>query len=85
MVESVMSEDGLIYLAERWELQKEEVTAVLEKALAAGKHNEFYSISQAVGLELTNIRRDVILCEAKTKPDDKSRILNTVLKQLNII
>lgn len=85
MVESVMSDDGLIYLSERWDLPREEVNVILEKALAAGKHDEFYCISQAIGLELTNIRRDVILCETKTNPDNKARILKTVLERLNVI
>lgn len=73
MVESVMSEDRVLSI---WQsdgsYRKKKLLRMLEKALAAGQTQRFYSISQAVGLELTNIRRDVILCEAKTKPDDKS-------------
>lgn len=85
MVESVMSDGGSEYLAEQWDLPKEDVYAILERSLTAGKHNEFYSISQEVGLELTNVRRDIVLCEAKLKPEDKVRIKATIGERIRAI
>ena len=47
-------------LAVRWDLPVEDVTAFLEQAIAAGKHNEFFHLSQLLSMDEASIRNDCI-------------------------
>lgn len=60
LVESALRNKNFELLGKMWEISIEDIQAIFEKALGAGKHNEFYTISKEVCLPENQIRADVI-------------------------
>lgn len=60
LIESALHCNNLDYLSTSWEVPQEDVQAILEEAIAAGKHSEFYAIAQRVCLSLEQVRVDII-------------------------
>ena len=52
--------NNLDALVDIWESPKEDIIAFLEQALTAGKHNEFYNLSNSLCLPLSQVRADII-------------------------
>ena len=85
IVESVMADANAVRtLSEMWEMPEDDICALLEKAYAAGKHQEFYSLASSINLELTSVRRELVLCQSKFKHNDPEQIREVTRRALHI-
>lgn len=84
IIEKATNEIVCRELAEKWDATAEEITEFFEKALAAGKHNEFYSISESVHLDLEAVRNDIISLVKKTSPKAVSHVREKVKELLHV-
>ena len=60
LIENAKNEVDRSYLLQEWDAAENDVAEYLERATVAGKHNEFFSLSQDLQLPLETVRRDVI-------------------------
>ena len=60
LVENAKNSDDISYLQQEWEATESDIVTYLERAIAAGKHNEFFALSQALQLPLETVRRSAM-------------------------
>lgn len=56
--------------APRWGVDDAALAGMFERALAAGKHNEFYTLAQELGLPEAQVRSDLIAALRETLPTE---------------
>lgn len=78
LVEKALLSDNLSYLEESWDTSTEEIKNALEEALAAGKHNEFYVLSNKMFLSLHQVRSDIIKLYKQQHPDTITGIIRSI-------
>ena len=82
LVEFALYNDNLEWLRKAWNTSIEEVKIILEQAVAAGKHREFYEISQKTFLTCEQVRTDLIRFYIDNNPQEIQPIIDTVTRIL---
>ena len=78
LIKEALTAENYDFLVLSWDTTKEEVKSALEEALAAGKHNEFYTLSTKMCLKLDQVRSDIIKFYKQTHTE----IINTIVEQI---
>ncbi len=68
--------------APRWGVDDAALAGMFERALAAGKHNEFYTLAQELGLPEAQVRSDLIAALRETLPKEFDSIAAAVRGRL---
>ena len=84
MIETAIHENVSQELAQKWDLIPDEIDNIFERAITAGKHNEFYCISENIHLPLEIVRSDVITAIKAKKPSDPEQIIIKVKEALHL-
>lgn len=82
LVESALHADSLDWLSKAWDIPIEDIQVILEEALAAGKHNEFFTINKRVCLSIEQIRVDVIRFYKQTHSEQIDAIIAAIRQLL---
>lgn len=83
LIEEAIRQDNHESLCSQWGLNEATITGYLEEALNAGKHSEFYSLSQNLQLEIEQTRADIIRFYRSTHPDDVNLIEDSIRQLLS--
>lgn len=79
LVSSALRACTLDDIMEQWNFPDfHDLTSYLEQALSAGKHNEFYSLSQNTCLPLEQIRVDIIRRYKKDHPEEIEKLVSAI-------
>ena len=78
-----MAAPDLNDLVARWDIPSEDITAFLETALTAGKHNEFFSLAKSLSLDENSVRNDCVKCFKSKYPDECRYICEPVETIIN--
>ena len=78
MVEAALQALDKGYLMREWESTEEDITSFFEIALTAGKHNEFFSLSQSLALDISQVRQDVMRFYKSTHQKQIQDILDSI-------
>jgi predicted ATPase len=69
--------------AETWRLSNEnELREFLERAVAAGKHNEFHTLATKLSLPEETVRRELTAALRRSSPEEFEKLADRVRKQL---
>lgn len=82
LISDVLQADDLSMLVSSWDTPNDEIQVAMEQALAAGKHNEFYSLHGSICLSLEQIRTDIIRFYKHRHPDEVSSIVDVIRQVL---
>lgn len=78
LIENAQNAADLTYLLQEWEVSASDVASYLERALVAGKHNEFYSLSQDLQLSLETARRSAMRFFKQTQQTEVEKVINSI-------
>lgn len=78
LVEKALQADSLDYLVQSWDTDIEDIRVALEEALTAGKHNEFFALSNRMCLSLQQVRSDIIKFYKQQHPDTVTDIIRLI-------
>ena len=78
LVKEALRVDDLNDLAQNLGIPAEDIRDVLEEALAAGKHNEFFTLSRRVCLSVPQVRSDIIRLYKRTHTDTITNIIESI-------
>lgn len=82
LIESALQTDNLDFLSTSWDVPNEDIQVVLEEALTAGKHNEFFTIAKKMYLSVEQVRVDIIRFYKRTHADITESVITTVRQML---
>lgn len=78
---SLAENEVVMKLAELWQVDKNRLTEIMDEAIAAGKHNEFYVLQEKLGQSIDVIRNDVVR-EVSTKAREEFIIIENAIGEL---
>lgn len=82
LVENAQNADDISYLEQEWEATESDIITYLERSIAAGKHNEFFTLSQALQLPLDTVRRSAMRFYKQTNQTAIDDIISSVSELL---
>ena len=83
IIQFLLAAPDLNDLVARWDIPSEDITAFLETALTAGKHNEFFSLAKSLSLDENSVRNDCVKCFKSKYPDECRYICEPVETIIN--
>ena len=78
---SLAENEVVMKLVELWQVDKNRLTEIMDEAIAAGKHNEFYVLQEKLGQSIDVIRNDVVR-EVSTKAREEFIIIENAIGEL---
>lgn len=82
LIENAINEIDKSYLLQEWDARETDVIEYLERAIVAGKHNEFYTLSQDLQLSLEAVRRNVIQFFKQTNKAEVNEVIAYICELL---
>lgn len=78
LVENAQNAADISYLEQEWEATNPDIINYLEHAIVAGKHNEFFALSQVLQLPLDTVRRSAMRFYKQTNQAAVDDIINCI-------
>lgn len=82
LIENAQNAENLTYLLQEWEVSEADLTTYLERAIVAGKHNEFFSLSQDLQLPLEAVRRNAMRFFKQTHQTEIEEVISSICELL---
>lgn len=82
LIENAINEVDKSYLLQEWDAKETDVVEYLERAIVAGKHNEFFSLSQDLQLPLEAVRRNAMRFFKQTNKAEVDEVIACICELL---
>ena len=80
---SLAENEALVELAGLWQIDRDALEGIFDEAIAAGKHNEFYTLQEKLVQKVDVIRNDVVREVSSKATQDFAELENAIRRLLD--